>query len=266
MKKLRIFFLLLLMLLPCCLLSGCLSLRQNEQITQQLQQIITALNEDNADQIYQFMYPGLVTREDFDSAYEDIRLTWTKSADYAIKLNTISVQQNFSSSGASQLCQAQYCVFNDELSYTITLTYLSDSNGSGLSQLDLTANTTPVLISGSLMTFMENSPVQWFMLILTILEYIFILLTIIDILRKRPRLFGVWIGAALTFFCFRVLITPKGFQAGGGLLFFPLSFFKIYSDGARNFALAIPAGAVAYWCLRKKLLAKKAASNPINIQ
>ena len=107
------------------------------------------------------------------------------------------------------------------------------------------------------MTFPENSPFQWFVLILAIPEYIFILLTIIDILRKHPRLFGVWICAALTFFCFRVLVAPNGFRAGGGILFFPLSFFKIYSDGARKFVLTIPVGAIVYWCMRKKLLAKK---------
>ncbi len=257
MKKLRTLFLLLLMILPCCLFSGCISLQQKEQLTQQLQQIITALNEDNAEQIYQLIYPDIITREEFDAVYEDIRQTWIKSTDYTTKLNTISVNKNFSSSGSSLICKAQYCVFTEDNSYTITLAYLSDSNGSGLSQFNLTANSAPVLISGSLMTFPENSPFQWFVLILAIPEYIFILLTIIDILRKHPRLFGVWICAALTFFCFRVLVAPNGFRAGGGILFFPLSFFKIYSDGARKFVLTIPVGAIVYWCMRKKLLAKK---------
>ena len=36
-----------------------------------------------------------------------------------------------------------------------------------------------------------------------------------------------------------------------------LSAFKIYSTGARNFVLSLPIGAIAYWLLRRKLLAQK---------
>lgn len=252
MKKRHIFFRLLLMLLPCCLLAGGKSLIKSDQMDQQLEQLITALNEDNADQIYQFMYPGVVTREEFETAYEEFQLAWVKSTRYTTKLNAINVKNNFSNSGSSKTWQAQYYVFTEDTSYTITLAYLSDSDGAGLYQLNLASGTGPLLISGGFTTARENSFIQWFVLIFSILGYVFILITIIDIIGKRPRLFGVWIGAALTFLGFRVLITPSGFQAGGGPLWFVLSSFRIYSDGTRNFVLAIPVGAIVYWCLRKK--------------
>ena len=119
MKKRHIFFRLLLMLLPCCLLAGCKSLIKSDQMDQQLEQLITALNEDNADQIYQFMYPGVVTREEFETAYEEFQLAWVKSTRYTTKLNAINVKNNFSNSGSSKTWQAQYYVFTEDTSYTI---------------------------------------------------------------------------------------------------------------------------------------------------
>ena len=63
---------LFLFILLCCCLSGCASLPKNEHMEQEAEQLITALNEDDADQIFESMYPDVVTRGEFDNSYETI--------------------------------------------------------------------------------------------------------------------------------------------------------------------------------------------------
>ena len=90
MKKSRIATLLLSILL-CCLLSGCAGLFKNESMDQEVTDLIAALNADDADQIFQSMYPDTVTREEFDEGYETIRQFWEASDDYTFKIGRAHV-------------------------------------------------------------------------------------------------------------------------------------------------------------------------------
>jgi hypothetical protein len=248
---------LLLSILFCCFLSGCAGLLKHERMDQEVEHLITALNEDDADQIFLSMYPGVITREEFDESYEAIQLLWEKSEEHTIKLNSINTKKNLDASGTSLICKARYYVYTQDNAYTITLTHLSDNSGDGLYRFDLNIGAEPVLISGGFTTAAENSALQWGILILCILSYLFIIVTAADILRKRPRLFGLWLAAALTFCSFQIRLSPSNFHAGGIINWFAMSSFKIYNNGIRNFVLSLPAGAILYWCLRKKLLAQK---------
>lgn len=256
MKKTSIAALLLSILL-FCFLSGCAGLLKNERMDREVESLIAALNEDDADQIFEAMYPNVVTREEFDEGYEEIRQLWEAADSYTIKLASISTKKNISTSGESVIRQAEYYVYTPNNSYTFTLAHLSNAGGAGLYHFNLNIGAEPVLISGGFTTAEANSVLQWIVLLLSVLSYIFVLVTEIDILRKRPRLFGLWLVAALAFFCFQVQISPENFRIAGGVNFFALSAFKIYSTGARNFVLSLPIGAIAYWLLRRKLLAQK---------
>ena len=248
---------LLLSVLLCCLLSGCADLLKSEEMDEEAARLINALNENDADQIFQSMYPGVVTREEFDESYESVRQLWEQSDDYTMKRKSINTKKNFNKSGDSLVCQAQYYVYTQNQEYTITLTHLSDNNGDGVYQFNLNAGAEPVLISGGVTTAGENSALQWGLLLLSVLSYLFIIVTEVDILRKRPRLFGVWAAAALTFMGFSIQVSPSNFHVGGNVSWFILSAFRIYSGGRRNFIFALPVGAIVYWCLRKKLLSQK---------
>lgn len=63
--------------------------------------------------------------------------------------------------------------------------------------------------------------------------------------------------AAIAFVCLQIQIVPNNVHLGGGVYGFVLSALKVYSTGARNLVVGFPAGALVYWCMRKKLLAKK---------
>lgn len=256
MKRLRVVSL-LLSILVCCLLSGCGTLIKNEQMDREVERLIAALNEDDADRIFLSLYPDVVTREEFDQSYESIRKIWKKSYSHTKKLNAINTKKTFGSSGNSSICEAQYYVYMKDNFYTFNLTYLSDNNGEGLYGFYLKPGAEPMMISGSFATAGENSLLQWVILILGVLSYLLIIITVVDILRKRPRLFGLWLAAALTFFSFHLQIVGDDFYMGVGVHWFVMSALKIYNNGSLILFLAFPAGAIVYWCLRKKLLVPK---------
>ena len=258
--------LLLLSILLCCIISGCVGLLKNERMDEMIEQLIIALNEDDADQIFQSMYPDAVTREEFDALYEGISERWEKSDSYTFKLNSINTNKSINNSGDTIICKAQYYVYTENDNFTFNITYRSDDKGEGLYAFDIMHGTIPVLISGGFTTAKENSTPQWGALIFGVLSYIFIIITIIDILRKRPRLYGIWLVAAMTFFAFQVQIVPGNLHMGGFVTWFAMSAFKIYSNKTCNFVFALPVGAVVYWFFRKKMLAQKCEPDklPIN--
>ena len=248
---------LLLSVLLCCILSGCADLIKSEEMDKEVANLIEALNEDDADQIFRLMYPGVVTREEFDESYEEVRKLWEKSDEYTTKLNSINTRKNFTQSGDFRICQAQYYVYTQAQDYTITLTYRSDGSGDGVYQFNLNVGAEPVLVSGGFTTAGKNSALQWALLMFSVLSYLFIIVTAVDIFRKRPRLFGVWLAASLTFIAFWVQAVPANLHAGGNVSWFVFSAFKIYSTGSRRFVFALPVGAIVYWCMRRKLLSQK---------
>ena len=147
MKKTNVVTVLLSILL-CCVLSGCSDMLKREDMDQELEHLIEALNEDDADAIFQSMYPGIVTREEFDESYETVRRLWERSDEHTAKLRSINTKKNLNQSGKSLVCQAQYYVYTLDQSYTITLTYRSDDIGEGIYRFDINVGAEPVLISG----------------------------------------------------------------------------------------------------------------------
>lgn len=252
---------LFLSILLCCFLSGCTGLLKNESMDHEVEQLIAALNEDDADQIFLLMYPDVVTREEFDKSYEPIRQIWKKCDEHTIKMTSININKNKNKSQVIFTCQAQYYVYTPEDSYTINLTYRSDDKGDGVYGFNLTAGTKPILESGGFTTFKANSVFQWGMLAFCVLSYIFIIVTVVDILRNRPRWYGAWLAAAFAFICLQIKIVPNNFHVGGGVYLFAMSALKVYSTGVRNFVVAFPAGTLVYWCMRKSLLSTKYKSS-----
>lgn len=244
----------LFFILCCCILAGCADLLKNEDMEQRAMYLIEAFNEDDADRIFQEMYPGVVTREEFDKSYEAVRELWETSDEYTIKLKSMNTKKNFNQSGDFSICQAQYYVYTQAKDYTITFTYRVDDSGEGLYQFHLNVGTVPVLVSGGITTAGENSALQWALLIFSALSYLLVIVTVVDILRKRPRLYGVWLIAALFFAAFRIQAAPANFHLGGNVALLVLSAFKIYTTGSRNFVFALPVGAIIYWCMRKRLM------------
>ncbi|MEZ3462127.1 MAG: hypothetical protein K1W23_08220 [Lachnospiraceae bacterium] len=256
MKKTKVLAF-VLAFLCCCVLAGCADMLKKEDMDQEVERLIAALNEDDADAVFQSMYPGVVSREEFDDSYETIQSLWERSDEHTTKLRSISTNKNFDKFGESLVCKAQYYVYTQDQSYTITLTYRSDDIGEGIYRFDLNVGAHPVLISGGITTASENSALQWGLLILSALCYVFVIATVVDILRKRPRLYGVWLVAALVFLGFQIQAAPGSFHLGGHVSALTLSAFKIFTGGRRLFVFAVPVGVIVYWCMRKKLLSQK---------
>ncbi len=75
MKKTKVLAF-VLAFLCCCVLAGCADMLKKEDMDQEVERLIAALNEDDADAVFQSMYPGVVSREEFDDSYETIQSLW----------------------------------------------------------------------------------------------------------------------------------------------------------------------------------------------
>ena len=111
---------------------------------------------------------------------------------------------------------------------------------------------------GSKLPIARKTPVQWLLLVFWGLSVLFCIYTIIDVLRKKPRLYGLWILIALLYIGFSVNIGPSLFNFGTHVGLFRISKWIKYSDHRSVVQLFFPIGAILYWCLRKTLLKKKA--------
>ena len=98
---------------------------------------------------------------------------------------------------------------------------------------------------------------QWCFTAFGILSYILCLVTIVDIIRKKPKLWGLWILCALAFLGPQLTTSPNGFQVGVRFGILNLSQWTRHLNETNHFELCFPIGAIIYWCRRRQLLAKK---------
>ena len=103
----------------------------------------------------------------------------------------------------------------------------------------------------------KKSFVQWLLLAFWAVCVLFSLYTMVDILRKKPRLYGLWLLLPLLFVGIRWSIGPMNFSMGVQFGLLKLSKWLKYADRRSIIQISFPLGAILYWCLRKTLMKKK---------
>lgn len=119
---------------------------------------------------------------------------------------------------------------------------------------ELAAATTP---TGTLQTAMENSPLQWCFLVFWLVCIGFAIFTIVDIIRKKPRYYGLWIVAAVFFLSVSLQLSESSLSNHWMLGILNQSQWLQYPNGANTFTIGLPVCAIAYWGMRNKLLCQK---------
>lgn len=198
----------------CLFLSGC-GLK-SETLDAQLDLVLSALNRDDRDAFVALLYPGLGSESDMEEGYRQIREVWIPTERESVKL----VRYNFNASSGQKMYQGIYQLpRSDEYGY-LEIVYLETAERSGLVGLHM----------GMIEESQKNTSGigQW---IFTILYLAFVLFTIVDVVRKKPRKYGWYIVLSFLYFSLRV----------------------------NSFAVTIPLGSILYWCVRRKLLMNKAA-------
>ena len=123
--------------------------------------------------------------------------------------------------------------------------------------------------TGTLGTAGENDPAQWVFLVIGLLEMAFIVVVLIDCIRNKMKRKWLWILVVLLGGIMVLLnITPQnmGLRFNYGLFFNNYTALIKYNTGGFTLRLYLPAGAIAYLCMRKSLLEKKEQAPPPQVE
>lgn len=217
--KKPLMFVLASLLLLFFILSGCAI--HNETLDAQMQKAVTALNQKDTDTLRQMLPVDGIDEDAFLSDIEQLYSVWVPVDPSEAKL----IQLNVTKSADQTVTRGVYSVPGNEQYNCFQLICVKEKDGAAaLSRFDLGWADTNVLSAA-------GSPLGIAGMVLAGISFVVIILTIVDIARKRPRKYGWYIVLALfTFF--------------------------LSINGVR---LTAPIGAIIYWCIRSSLLKKKAA-------
>ena len=217
MKRKLTTLLLFALLLGCTMLSGCTL--HNKTLDPLMQKVVTALNHQDIDSLRSLVHPE-ITDEAFEAGMAEIMDIWQVMDPAEAKL----VQLNFQKSAGRSVTQGIY-LLKETPDYNVMQLIYEKTDGAGylislrLAQAEI----------GFPMNL--DQPLGIASLVLLVLSLLIMIVTIVDIVRKKPLKYGWFIVLALIILPFTV----------SGL------------------AIALPVGALLYWCLRKSLMKKKAA-------
>lgn len=212
------------LLLLAFVLCGCTI--HNETLDTQMQKAVTALNQKDTDALRQMLPADSVDEDAFLSDIEQLYSVWVPVDPSEAKL----IQLNVTKSADQTVTRGVYSVPGNEQYNCFQLICVKAKDGTAaLNRFDLGwADANDLTAAGS--------PLGIAGVVLAVISFVVIILTIIDIARKRPRKYGWYIVLALfTFF--------------------------LSINGVR---LTAPIGAIIYWCIRSSLLKKKAALDAEN--
>ena len=201
-------------------LGGCAI--HNEMLDAQMQKTVTALNQKDTDTLRRMLPADGMDEESFLSDVEQLYSVWVPVDPSDAKL----IQLNVTKSPDQTVTRGVYSVPGNEQYNCFQLIYVEMKDGTSvLNRFDLgRADSSEHSAAGS--------PLGIIGTVLAVISFAVIIITIIDIARKRPRKYGWYI--VLSLFTFFLLV-----------------------NGVR---LTAPVGAIIYWCIRGSLLQKKAAA------
>ena len=208
----------LCLLLGCCLfLNGCAMALKNDTLDTQMDLVIDALNRDDEEAFLELFYPDYDFGVDLHEIYPQLREVWTPLDRGEIKL----VHYNIVNQKTSHeiISEGIYRLPRSDEFNSMVIGYLETEEASGLVTLRMG-------------TYSEGagesaSAVQT---VFSVLSAVFVLLTVLDVVIKKPLKYGWYILLAIFWFNF-------------------------YTNGL---SLSVPLGSIIYWCIRRKLLWEKA--------
>ena len=263
-KRFGCLILALLLLLLC----GC-------SLIGRVKETATAKQEEMDDLLVQFM--TCVQNNDVmgaaSLAYDPIEMqrTFSTITDYWPVKSTdtyeacgLNYHTNISNGDQSfRETRAVYKVHSDGEDYQVIMITRSDADGDGIVSFNVVR--VDDLIEAGIEPETSQFPVakksfgQWCFTAFWILSCIACIVTIIDIVRKKPRLWGLWILCALFFFGFSLNKGPNNLNFGVKFGLLNSTEWVRTMDGSNYYQICAPLGAIIYWIRRKSLLKKKTA-------
>ncbi len=208
----------------CLLLTGCGL--HSDVLDQKAELGLQAIERNEPAELYAMLYPGLVEEEEFGNAFEQLLQYWGEGELRNLKL--VQVHTRITSDGKTYSGIYRFAI--DQKDFYLSITYREDDAGKGLTQFYIN----PVADSAAdTRSFFERMRVPAFALSAgyQLLCWALIIMTIVDVVRQRPRRYGWYIVLSLLFFNVNI----------------------------QSYVLSVPLGMIIYWAIRKQLLAKREA-------
>jgi len=207
------------LLLLICLLSGC---RYTNTLNDQLALVADTVNANDAEAFVSLFYPGIIPEESLLTFFEQIH-SYGQTMDISEAKMFSFNYKSAASAGHREISHSgTYLLYMDQSLCQFSLQYVEADGVAGLVSMHINKLAdTPLPLS-----------LVWGLSIaLLIAAFGLLIITIVDICRKKPRRYALWILLCLLFY---IRCSILGIR-------FPLLL-----------------GVILYWCLRKTLLRRKA--------
>ena len=264
MKKYRSLFCILLVL-SLLLLAGCgakdeweaaekvagkLSDKiEDPQLRADTEKLLDAIIADDYDTAWDAIYEG-VNKADFQQMYTSLQPHLTGMEQYTLVASNIhkTVKNGVSTTNV------RYMMTAGEEKFLVDVARIEGYEG--LTSFHLNEYQ-PVTITGTLGNMQGANAAQWIFLTIGILEIIFAIWMFVDCCRHKIRRKWLWLLLiALGYVILSVIATPEQFRINFNVGAF-LSYTSLicHSTGGFTCRVVIPAGAIVYLSMRKKLFA-----------
>lgn len=240
------------LLLVIVMLAGCadMSSENDAAIQNKVEILVDALLTNDPDTGYHVVHSE-ISREEFDAAFEQMRAMLPATAEeYQLK----RIQYHYQMKNGISAHQAGYELIIGQETFVVTAELVEGYDGL-MSVYVTPAEYTALNHSGTIGHMAGANAVQWVVLVLGALAWMFVIWMVVDWCRRKMRK-KILVLLLIIFGQFLL-----GLTMGGGSLnlrfnigiYLQLSSLIHFGDGSWQLSLLIPVGAIVYCCLRKRL-------------
>ena len=260
MKRNTLMTVFVVILALALLFCGCSALLENMEdarTRQSTEAILDALIADDFQAAYS-QVTHICTEAEFKPVFTQLKGLLGDADSYELKLLSINTNSRLHNGQTSRTVSSVYEMTAQSGRIVVSI-QMEDSFG--LSSFHLTPyEQTDYYVTGTLETLRQSSAVQWIFLLLNVLPIGLSVLALVDCLRHKFKykvllvlllIFGfVSVGATIASTSFRLNFILGSFTAYSALI--------RYGSGTVMLRLMLPIGAIAYFLMRRSLLAKNA--------
>lgn len=245
----RITLLVLAAALVLCM-AGCggLEIEDSPAIRSGTEAFLEALTAGDGDGAYAVMYSG-ISRTEFDPVFIEMYTCIEGVTDYTLE----PIYYHYTSKNGTETIQMTYRMTAGDRNFIVTAQKTEGLEGlSGIhmapeEQTTLHYTGTPGHMAGA-------NAVQWAVLVLGTLAWVFVIWMVVDCSRRTIRMKALWLVLIILGAVILTLTVGSGFNLRFNIgLHLRLSSLICYGDGSTELSLVIPLGAIVYLFSRKKL-------------
>ena len=231
-------------------LAGCSvpELEDDPAIRSDTDAFLEALTAGDGDGAYAVLYSG-IPRTEFDAAFDGMHTYVEGVADYTLE----PIYYHYTTKDGTETIQMTYRMTAGGRNFIVTalktegLAGLSGVHMAPEEQTSLHYTGTPGRMAGA-------NLVQWAVLVLGVLAWVFVIWMVVDCSRRKIRLKALWLVLIILGAVILTLTVDGDFRMGFNIgLHLRLSSLICYGDGSMELSLVIPLGAIVYFFRRKKL-------------